>query len=147
MSTAVKAKAGAPFDSKVRKSVFEDGELAYGSRDTLCQERWPHWGQRRYQRGSPAAFQRIPPISQIDRANPHRHRTFHDRECASMLSAQRWGTIRMKNFWKKDSAIRRRVLTTELQYIRPPRSRVCCLDLGASVGGEIEFHGGGGWLQ
>ena len=44
------------------------------------------------------AFQRIPPNSQMDRADPHEHRIIHERESASMLSAHLRGRMRTKNF-------------------------------------------------
>jgi hypothetical protein len=60
----------------------------------------------------------------MDRANPHRHRTFHDRESASILSAQRRGRMRMMSFWKNDNAIKRSVLTAELSHPLAARSRL-----------------------
>jgi hypothetical protein len=48
----------------------------------------------------------MPPISQIDRANPHRpQRTIHDRECASIDSAQRRGRTATKSLWIKLIAV------------------------------------------
>ena len=70
-----------------------------GSRETLCQERRPHCGQRINQRGSPTALYRIPPNSQTERAQPHEQRTIHKRESASIASIQRPGRSAAKNFW------------------------------------------------
>jgi hypothetical protein len=79
------------------------GSISVGSSfETLCQDLLPHWGHFINQRGCPAAFQRIPPRSQTDLANPHLHRTIHLRESASMLSPQLCGKIRRKNRWIAD---------------------------------------------
>jgi hypothetical protein len=51
------------------------------------------------QRGSPAAFQRMPPISQTERAKPHRQRTIHRRESASIEATQCRGKMAEKNRW------------------------------------------------
>ena len=48
-------------------------------------------------RGCPAAFQRIPPRSHTDLANPHEQRTIHVRESASILSPQLLGRMLKKN--------------------------------------------------
>jgi hypothetical protein len=70
-------------------------EVACASRVSLCQERLPHCGHlmKEKARDRPAAFQRRPPNSQMDRAKPHEHRIIHDRESASMLSAHRRGRM------------------------------------------------------
>ena len=68
----------------------------------MCQDLLPHFGHRMNQRGCPAAFQRIPPRSHTDLANPHLHRAIHFRESASMLWPQLRGMIRKKNFWMAD---------------------------------------------
>ena len=52
-----------------------------------------------YQRGRPVAFQRMPPKSHTDLAKPHPQRTIHERESASIDSAQLRGRIAEKNFW------------------------------------------------
>jgi hypothetical protein len=44
------------------------------------------------------AFQRIPPKSQMDRADPHEHRIIQEREYASMLSAQLRGRMLTKEY-------------------------------------------------
>lgn len=64
-----------------------------------CQDRRPHCGQRRYWRGRPVAFQRMPPKSQIDWAKPQRQRIIQARESASIDSAQLRGRILLKNRW------------------------------------------------
>lgn len=71
--------------------------LAAGSRLILCQVILPHSGHRRSCRGSPTAFQRIPPSSQMDRANPQGQRIIHSRDSASMEAAQFFGKMAMKN--------------------------------------------------
>ncbi len=45
------------------------------------------------QRGWPAAFQRIPPISRTDLAKPHEHLTIHERESAFIDCAYFVGRI------------------------------------------------------
>jgi len=64
--------------------------------------RFPHCVHLRSQRGSPAAFQRIPPRSHTDRALPHGQRTIHARESASMLSAHPRGTRHVTSRWMND---------------------------------------------
>ena len=51
-----------------------------------------------YRRGSPAAFQRMPPSSQIDLEKPHEQCTLHERESASIDSAQRRGKMATNSF-------------------------------------------------
>ena len=57
-----------------------------------------------YCRGWPAAFQRTPPHSQTDRANPHEQRTIHARESASIDSAHRFGRTAESARWIKLTA-------------------------------------------
>jgi hypothetical protein len=53
-----------------------------------------------YRFGFPAAFQRIPPLSHMDRSCPHEgHFAIHDRDSASMLCAHFAGNTATKNFW------------------------------------------------
>ena len=86
--------------------------------ETLCHDLLPHLGHRKNQRGWPAAFQRIPPISHTDLAKPQRQRTIHFRESASMLAAQLRGRIRAKNFWMGDIAdLRYGLLWILLRYL------------------------------
>ena len=55
---------------------------------TLCQPDLPHCGQCMRRRGLPAAFQRIPPRSQIERSKPQKgHVAIHVRDSASMSAA------------------------------------------------------------
>jgi hypothetical protein len=58
-----------------------------------------------YLRGWPAAFQRMPPHSQTDFVNPHGQRTLHERELASIDSAQRRGSTAVRTRWIKLMAI------------------------------------------
>ena len=91
-------------------------DVTGASRVSLCQECLSHCGHfmKEKVRGRPAAFQRIPPSSQIDRAKPHEHRIIHERESASMLSAHRRGRMRTKNVWRGDMNVeRRRTITTQ----------------------------------
>lgn len=66
----------------------------------------------------PEAFQRMPPRSQTDRAKPHEHRTIHERESASIDSAQRRGRTAAKILWIQLIAVQ--VLTS----LRLSRDRV-----------------------
>lgn len=90
--------------------VSGGSDVAGASRVSLCQDRLWHCGHfmKEKVRGRPAAFQRIPPSSQIDRAKPHEHRIIHERDSASMLSAHRRGRMRTKNVWRSDMNVERR---------------------------------------
>ena len=101
---------------------FVDGglggaEVASTSRESLCHERLPHCGHfmKDKVRGCPAAFQRMPPNSQMDRAQPHEHRIIHKRDSASMLSAHLRGRMRTQNFCRDDIIVAR-----HRTDIRPP---------------------------
>lgn len=72
---------------------------------TVCQELRPHCGHLRYLRGWPDAFQRMPPPSQTDFANPHWQRTIQERELASIDSARRRGITAFRMCWIKLIAV------------------------------------------
>jgi len=67
----------------------------------VCHERWPHCEHDLNQRGSPAACQRTPPNSQMDLAQPHEHRTIHERDSASSAATQRRGNSATHTFWSE----------------------------------------------
>lgn len=67
----------------------------------VCQLRSPQPRHRMYDLDVPRAFQRMPPMSQIDLSKPHRQRIIHWRETASMLRPQLAGKMAMKNLWIK----------------------------------------------
>jgi hypothetical protein len=99
-------------------------ELTWAERESLCQERLPHCGHfiNERVRGRPTPFQRMPPNSQIDRANPHEHCIIHEREWSSMLAAHERGRMRTKNSWRGDiTALRGRALVVRTEYAENTR--------------------------
>lgn len=75
------------------------------SRETRCQERWPHCGHFVNQFVEPAALLRMPPNSHTDLAKPHEHRTIHWRESTSIASTHFRGSSVVAILWIKLIAI------------------------------------------